>query len=103
MLPRIDGVAIIQPLRGGGIAMPALIISAPGEIDDRVRGLRAGDAAGVAPLLRATRNVTIVFVLVADPVGAGFVDSLAHPGGNAIGFVAIEYGFAGFIKPAPEH
>src|SRR6516164_1865497 len=40
-------------------------------------------AAGVAPLLQATRSVPIVFVLVADPVGAGFVDTLAHPGGNA--------------------
>jgi putative ABC transport system substrate-binding protein len=52
-------------------------------------------AAGVAPLLQATRSVPIVFVLVADPVGAGFVQSLAHPGGNATGFVAVEYGFAG--------
>jgi putative ABC transport system substrate-binding protein len=40
-----------------------------------------------------TRRVPVVFVLVADPVGAGFVDSLAHPGGNATGFIAIEYGF----------
>jgi ABC-type uncharacterized transport system substrate-binding protein len=52
-------------------------------------------AAGVAPLLQATRGVPIVFVLVADPVGAGFVDSLAHPGGNATGFMSTEYGFAG--------
>jgi putative ABC transport system substrate-binding protein len=52
-------------------------------------------AAGVTPLLQATRSVPIVFVLVADPVGAGFVDSLAHPGGNATGFIAVEYGFAG--------
>ncbi len=37
----------------------------------------------------------IVFVLVADPVGAGFVDNLARPGGNATGFTAVEYGFSG--------
>jgi putative tryptophan/tyrosine transport system substrate-binding protein len=49
--------------------------------------------AGVAPLLEATRTVPIVFVLVADPVGAGFVDSLARPGGNATGFISLEYGF----------
>ena len=40
----------------------------------------------VAPLLQATRTVPIVFVIVIDPVGAGFVDSLARPGGNATGF-----------------
>src|SRR4029450_2003052 len=39
--------------------------------------------AGVAPMLQATRSVPIVFVIVPDPVGAGFVDSLARPGGNA--------------------
>src|SRR5262249_26969819 len=50
---------------------------------------------GVAPLLEVTRTVPIVFVLVADPVGAGFVDSLARPGGNATGFISLEYGFTG--------
>jgi two-component system OmpR family response regulator len=42
MLPNMDGIAIIQNLRAEGIATPALIVSALGEIDDRVRGLRAG-------------------------------------------------------------
>jgi len=46
----------------------------------------------VAPLLRATRTVPIVFVIVIDPVGAGFVASLARPGGNATGFLMFEYG-----------
>ena len=41
------------------------------------------------PLLEATRTVPIVFTLVPDPVGAGFVESLARPGGNATGFVRI--------------
>ena len=47
----------------------------------------ATGAAAVGPLLQATRTVPIVFPLVADPVGAGFVDSLARPGGNATGFM----------------
>ena len=46
----------------------------------------ATGSATVAPLLQATRTVPIVFASVADPVGAGFVDSLARPGGNATGF-----------------
>ena len=45
----------------------------------------------LAPLLRATRSVPIVFIGVIDPVGAGFVSSLAKPGGNATGFIAFEY------------
>ena len=42
-------------------------------------------------LLQATRTVPIVFVAVADPVGAGYVDSLSRPGGNATGFMLYEY------------
>jgi putative ABC transport system substrate-binding protein len=49
----------------------------------------------VAPLLQATRTVPIVFAVVIDPVGAGFVDSLARPGGNATGFTVFEYGMSG--------
>src|SRR5262245_7588415 len=48
----------------------------------------------VAPLLQATRIVPIVFVIVIDPVGAGFVASLARPGGNATGFLMFEYGLS---------
>jgi putative ABC transport system substrate-binding protein len=51
----------------------------------------ASGTASVAPLLQATRTVPIVFVQFTDPVGAGFVDSLAHPGGNATGFLLFEY------------
>ena len=54
----------------------------------------AHSSAAVAPLLEATRTVQIVFTTVADPVGAGYVDSLARPGGNATGFVVFEYSIA---------
>jgi putative ABC transport system substrate-binding protein len=52
-------------------------------------------SAGVGPLLQATRSVPVVFVAVPDPVGIGFVDSLARPGGNATGFAQFEYGISG--------
>src|SRR5262245_46048012 len=55
----------------------------------------ASGTAQVGPLLQATRTVPIIFTLVADPVGASFVDSLARPGGNATGFVQYEYGLSG--------
>ena len=71
---------------------------------DRIRKIRGGigraragrhpgrGSPTVAPLQQATRTVPIVFAHVADPVGAGFVDSLARPGGNATGFTLFEYG-----------
>jgi putative ABC transport system substrate-binding protein len=73
--------------RGGKFAaeMAALgpdVILAPGSVT-------------VGPLLQATRSVPIVFVHVPDPVGAGFVDSLARPGGNATGFTQFEFSIAG--------
>jgi putative ABC transport system substrate-binding protein len=49
----------------------------------------------VAALIEATRTVPIVFAGVPDPVGAGFVNSLARPGGNATGFLLFEYGLSG--------
>jgi putative ABC transport system substrate-binding protein len=57
--------------------------------------LAATGTATVAPLLQATRTVPIVFAIVIDPVGAGFVTSLARPGGNATGFLMFEYGLSG--------
>jgi putative tryptophan/tyrosine transport system substrate-binding protein len=49
----------------------------------------------VAPLLQPTRTVPIVFAVIPDPVGAGFVDSLPRPGGNATGYSLFEYGLSG--------
>jgi putative ABC transport system substrate-binding protein len=55
----------------------------------------ATGSSTVGPLLQATRSIPIVFTLVLDPVGAGFVDNLARPGGNATGFMLYEYGIGG--------
>jgi ABC-type uncharacterized transport system substrate-binding protein len=55
----------------------------------------ASGVAALGPLMEATRTVPIVFPLAADPVGAGFVESLARPGGNVIGFAAPDYRFSG--------
>jgi putative tryptophan/tyrosine transport system substrate-binding protein len=57
--------------------------------------LSATGTVTVGPLLAATRTVPIVFAQVIDPVGAGFVTSLARPGGNATGFTIFEYGMSG--------
>ena len=55
----------------------------------------AHGATTLAPLLQANRTVPIVFVVVADPVGGGFVESLARPGGRATGFMPFEYSLSG--------
>ena len=74
---------------------------------DRIRGyaaelvalapdvILATGTSTVGPLLQATRTVPIVFPAIGDPVGAGFVDSLARPGGNATGFMSYEYSLSG--------
>ena len=54
----------------------------------------AGGSEAMAAFQQATRNVPIVFVNVGDPVGAGFVDSLSRPSGNATGFMLFEYGLS---------
>jgi len=54
----------------------------------------ASGSPNVAALQQASRSVPIVFVGVVDPVGAGFVASLARPGGNTTGFTSFEYGMS---------
>src|SRR5262245_16298171 len=56
--------------------------------------LAAGDST-VPPLLQAAPTIPVVFPVVTDPVGAGYIDSLARPGGNVTGFMLFEYGTGG--------
>jgi putative ABC transport system substrate-binding protein len=55
----------------------------------------AHGSSTVGPMLQATRTIPIVFPVTVDPVGSGFVDSLARPGGNATGFMNYEYSISG--------
>jgi putative ABC transport system substrate-binding protein len=55
----------------------------------------ANGSAAAGPLLQVTRTTPVVFVIVPDPVGAGYVETLARPGRNATGFSMSEYGIAG--------
>jgi putative tryptophan/tyrosine transport system substrate-binding protein len=55
----------------------------------------AGGGTSLGTLLQVTRAVPVVFAIVPDPVGSGFVDSLARPGGNATGFMQFEYSLSG--------
>src|SRR5215471_5857339 len=55
----------------------------------------AGGGTGAEALLKATRTIPIVFAIVPDPVGAGIVERLSRPGGNATGFVMFEYNLCG--------
>jgi putative ABC transport system substrate-binding protein len=54
----------------------------------------AASASTMDPLLSQTRSIPIVFAQVPDPVGSGYVESLAHPGGNATGFTQFDFGIA---------
>ena len=57
--------------------------------------LLCNGAVGLGALRQATRTLPIVFVNIVDPVGAGFVVSLAQPGGNVTGFILFEFGIIG--------
>jgi putative tryptophan/tyrosine transport system substrate-binding protein len=55
----------------------------------------APGSAAAGPALQATRSIPVIFMIVPDPVGAGFVESLSRPGGNATGFASFDYGIGG--------
>jgi len=57
--------------------------------------LQVTSTPGTAAVLKETRTIPVVFAIVSDPVGAGFVQNLPHPGGNATGFINIESSMGG--------
>ena len=104
MLPGIDGLGVIQRLREDGIATPALIISALGEIDDRVRGLRAGGddylvkpfafvelLARVEALARRSATVIKETLLHAGDLELDLVSRTASRGGRQIALLPREF------------
>src|SRR5438093_7938810 len=104
MLPDIDGLAVIRRLREGGIVTPALIISALGEIDDRVRGLRAGGddylvkpfafaelLARVEALARRSATVVKETVLRVGDLSLDLVSRTVRRGGRDIEMLPREF------------
>jgi putative ABC transport system substrate-binding protein len=71
-----------------GKLVAELVASAPDVI------VTSGSQAA-GPMVRATPNIPIIFLQVIDPVGSGFVESMAQPGGNVTGFMQFEYSLAG--------
>jgi putative ABC transport system substrate-binding protein len=79
-------------------------------VDLRPDALLGGSTAVIGALARETRTIPIVFTVVADPIGSGFVGSFAHPGGNITGFTAVDAAMGGKwlellkeIAPLTEH
>ena len=104
MLPGIDGIAIIRQLREGGVVTPALIISALGEVDDRVRGLRAGGddylvkpfafaelLARVEALARRSATVVKETVLRVGDLNLDLVSRTVSRGGRDIDLLPREF------------
>jgi putative tryptophan/tyrosine transport system substrate-binding protein len=90
-----DGRNVQIETRWGGSRASDLRRSATDLVALAPEVLVAGGTASLGPLLQATNTVPIVFAAATDPVGAGFIESMARPGGNATGFVQSEYSISG--------
>jgi len=91
----VDGHNIHIDVRQGVGDANAIRIAAAELVALKPEVIIASSGSVLGRLLEATRSVPIVFAVVPDPVGSGFVDSLSHPGGNATGFMQFEYGLSG--------
>ena len=90
----IDGRNLRLEVRWGGGDAERIRRFAAELVALRADVIFASASNTVAALQKATRKVPIVFAAVIDPIGAGFVESMARPGGNSTGFVAFEYAIA---------
>jgi two-component system OmpR family response regulator len=104
MLPGVDGLTVIRRLRDAGVVTPALIVSALGEVDDRVRGLRAGGddylvkpfafaelLARVEALARRSATVVKETVLRVGDLDLDLVSRTVHRGGREIELLPREF------------
>lgn len=87
-----DGKTVRLDIRWSGGSADAIAKQARALVASSPEVIMAAGNATVEPLLKVTRTLPVVFTIVPDPVGAGFVKSLARPGGNATGFASFEYG-----------
>jgi putative tryptophan/tyrosine transport system substrate-binding protein len=90
-----DGRNVRIDTRGGGAGNVDSIRKYAAELVALAPDVILASGVVTEQVLQATRNVPIVFVIVPDPVGSGFVDSLSRPGGNATGFMQFEYSLSG--------
>jgi putative tryptophan/tyrosine transport system substrate-binding protein len=91
----VDGRNLRLDVRWGGGDVDGIAKGAAELVTLAPDVIMAAGSAAAGPMLQATRTIPVVFAIVPDPVGAGFVDSLARPGGNATGFASFEYSIGG--------
>ena len=91
----VEGKNLRTEVRWGGDSAQRFHQNASELVSSTPDVILASSSASVAALQQVTRKIPIVFANVADPVGAGFVTSLARPGGNTTGFTAFEYSISG--------
>jgi putative tryptophan/tyrosine transport system substrate-binding protein len=89
------GVNLEVDIRYGDSNNERIKIIAKELVADKPEVLEVTSTPGTAAVLNETRIIPVVFSTVSDPVGAGFVQSLSHPGGNATGFINIESSMGG--------
>jgi putative tryptophan/tyrosine transport system substrate-binding protein len=89
------GTNLEVDLRWGGTNNERIQMMAKELVAEQPDVIQVTTTPGTAAVLRETRTISVVFSIVSDPVGSGFVASLSHPGGNATGFINIESSMGG--------